>query len=424
MNLLDTSAVLITLAAVFGYINHRLFKLPTSIGIMIIGLVLSAILLAFGNQFPSVVEAADGFVEQIDFNETVMQAMLSFLLFAGALHVNLGDLRDQKWVVAILASIGLVVSTFIVGTTSYFIFGMFGIEMPFLWCLVFGALISPTDPVAVLGILKKVGVPKSLETKITGESLFNDGVGVVIYLALVGMAVTGASTGEGNVLADAGHLFIMEVGGGLLLGAVLGFLGYYMLKSIDNYQVEILITLALVLGGYRLASSLHLSGPLAMVVAGLMIGNQGRLMAMSDTTREHLDMFWELVDEVLNALLFLLLGLEIFVLSWSAPAFSAGLLLIAVVLGARMIAVSLPVVILHKTKTFSPGVIRILTWGGLRGGISVALALALPKEGLDENLRQAILMATYCVVIFSIAIQGLTLKPVITKLLKNGEPSK
>ncbi|MEN8694918.1 MAG: cation:proton antiporter [Akkermansiaceae bacterium] len=418
MNLLDTSAVLITLAAVFGYINHRLFKLPTSIGIMIIGLVLSAVLLAFGNHFPNFVEAADGFVEQIDFNETVMQVMLSFLLFAGALHVNLSDLRDQKWVVAILASIGLIVSTFIVGSISYYIFGMFGIEMPFLWCLVFGALISPTDPVAVLGILKKVGVPKSLETKITGESLFNDGVGVVVYLALVSMAATGAAVDDGNVLAEVGNLFLMEVGGGVLLGAALGFLGYSMLKSIDSYQVEILITLALVLGGYRLASSLHLSGPLAMVVAGLMIGNQGRLMAMSDTTREHLDMFWELVDEVLNALLFLLLGLEIFVLSWSVPAFSAGVLMIAVVLGARMIAVSLPVLILQKTKTFSPGVIRILTWGGLRGGISVALALALPKEGLDEGLRQAILMATYCVVIFSIAIQGLTLKPVITKLLK------
>ncbi|MGC6426102.1 MAG: cation:proton antiporter [Akkermansiaceae bacterium] len=425
MNLLDISAVLISLAAVFGYINHRLFKLPTSIGIMIIGLVLSAVLLAFGDQFPGVVKAADDFVEQIDFNETVMQAMLSFLLFAGALHVNLGDLRDQKWVVAILASIGLIVSTFTVGITSYFIFGMFGIEMPFLWCLVFGALISPTDPVAVLGILKKVGVPKSLETKITGESLFNDGVGVVVYLALVGLAVSAGLNpgGEQNILSEVGHLFLMEVGGGVLLGAALGFLGYWMLKSIDNYQVEILITLALVLGGYRLASNLHLSGPLAMVVAGLMIGNHGRLMAMSDTTREHLDLFWELVDEVLNALLFLLLGLEIFVLSWSAPAFSAGLLLIAVVLGARMIAVSLPVTILHKIKTFSPGVIRILTWGGLRGGISVALALALPKDGLDENLRQAILMATYCVVIFSIAVQGLTLKPVITNLLKKESTS-
>lgn len=413
MNLLDTAAVLLSLAAVFGYINHRVFKLPTSIGILLIGLVLSALLLLLGNRWPGVVEGADYFVTQIDFNETVMGVMLSFLLFAGALHVNLGDLKDQKGVVAILATVGLVVSTFIVGTASYFVFKWFGVNLSYLWCLVFGALISPTDPVAVLGILKKVGVPKSLETKITGESLFNDGVGVVIYIALVGLA---AGTREASV-ASIGDLFLKEVGGGVLLGGALGFIGYYMLKSIDNYQIEILITLALVVGGYQLASAWHLSGPLAMVVAGLMIGNHGRLLAMSDTTREHLDLFWELIDELLNALLFLLLGLEIFVLQWSSGAFSAGIILIFVVLGARMIVVSFPVIILKKTREFSPGVIRILTWGGLRGGISVALALALPKDGLDEGGRQAILMATYLVVIFSIAVQGLTLKPVVNRLL-------
>ena len=414
MNLLDTAAVLLSLAAIFGYINHRVFKLPTSIGILLIGLVLSVLILLLGDQWPGLVTQADYFVTQIDFNETVMGVMLSFLLFAGALHVNLGDLRDQKGVVAMLASVGLVVSTFLVGTSAYFIFQWFGVNLSYLWCLVFGALISPTDPVAVLGILKKAKVPKSLETKITGESLFNDGVGVVIYLALVGLA---AGTREASIMS-VGDLFLKEVGGGILLGGVLGFVAYWMLKTIDNYQVEILITLALVMGGYQLASAWHLSGPLAMVVAGLMIGNQGRLLAMSDTTRHHLDLFWELIDEVLNALLFLLLGLEIFVLNWSGQAFSAGLILIFVVLGARMVAVTLPVIILRKTREFSPGVIRILTWGGLRGGISVALALALPKEGLEESGRQAILMATYLVVIFSIAVQGLTLRSVVDRLLK------
>ena len=414
MNLLDTAAVLLSLAAIFGYINHRVFKLPTSIGILLIGLVLSVLILLLGDQWPGLVTQADYFVTQIDFNETVMGVMLSFLLFAGALHVNLGDLRDQKGVVAMLASVGLVVSTFLVGTSAYFIFQWFGMNLSYLWCLVFGALISPTDPVAVLGILKKAKVPKSLETKITGESLFNDGVGVVIYLALVGLA---AGTREASIMS-VGDLFLKEVGGGILLGGVLGFIAYWMLKTIDNYQVEILITLALVMGGYQLASAWHLSGPLAMVVAGLMIGNQGRLLAMSDTTRHHLDLFWELIDEVLNALLFLLLGLEIFVLNWSGQAFSAGLILIFVVLGARMVAVTLPVIILRKTREFSPGVIRILTWGGLRGGISVALALALPKEGLEESGRQAILMATYLVVIFSIAVQGLTLRSVVDRLLK------
>lgn len=419
MNLLDTAAILLTLAAVFGYINHRVFKLPTSIGILLIGLGLSVLLLLFGGD--AMRERADAFVSQIDFNRAVMNVMLSFLLFAGALHVNLGDLRDQKWVVAILASVGLIVSTFLVGTASYFVFSWTGFGVPYLWCLVFGALISPTDPVAVLGILKKVGAPKSLETKITGESLFNDGVGVVVYLVLVGLAV-----GEQDAtVMSVGKLFVVEVGGGLLLGGAVGYVAYWMLKTIDNYQIEVLITLALVTGGYQLASSWHLSGPLAMVVAGLMIGNQGRLMAMSDTTREHLDLFWELIDEVLNALLFLLIGLEIFILDWSGPALLAGLIMIGVVLASRMVAVSLPVVVLKRSRTFSPGVIRILTWGGLRGGISVALALALPKdESLGEGPRQAILMATYLVVIFSIAIQGLSLKPVITRLMGPQEKSQ
>ena len=413
MNAHDTAAILLTLTAVFGYINHRVFKLPTSIGILLIGLGISLLLLLFGGDHLR--ESADSFVSQIDFNRTVMEVMLSFLLFAGALHVNLGDLRDQKWVVAILASVGLVLSTFLVGTASYFVFSWTGLNVPYLWCLVFGALISPTDPVAVLGILKKAGVPKSLETKITGESLFNDGVGVVVYLVLVGLA---AGQQDASVVS-VGKLFLLEVGGGVLLGGGVGYLAYWMLKTIDNYQVEILITLALVTGGYQLASSWHLSGPLAMVVAGLMIGNQGRLMAMSDTTRKHLDLFWELIDEVLNALLFLLIGLEIFVLAWSGKALIAGVILIGVVLASRMIAVSLPVVVLKRTRTFSPGVIRILTWGGLRGGISVALALALPKdESLEEGARQAILMATYVIVIFSIAVQGLTLKPVISRLMK------
>lgn len=416
MNILDTTAILLTLAAVFGYINHRVFKLPTSIGILLIGLVLSALLLLFGGD--DLRDSADEFVTRIDFNETVMNVMLSFLLFAGALHVNLGDLRDQKWVVAILASVGLLISTFLVGTAGYFVFLWTGVGVPFLWCLVFGALISPTDPVAVLGILKKVGVPKSLETKITGESLFNDGVGVVVYLVLVGLA---AGQAEATVLS-VGQLFLVEVGGGVLLGATVGFVAYLMLKTIDNYQVEILITLALVTGGYQLATWWHLSGPLAMVVAGLMIGNHGRLMAMSDTTREHLDLFWELVDEILNALLFLLIGLEIFVLAWSGQAFVAGVILIVVVLACRMVAVSLPVLVLKRSRTFSPGIVRILTWGGLRGGISVALALALPKDdSLAVESRQAILMATYLVVVFSIAVQGLTLKPVITRLLKSAE---
>ena len=417
VTLLDTSAILLSLAAVFGYINHRVFKLPNSIGIMLIGLVASLVLLLFGQGWPWLSEGAEAFVAQIDFDKAVMEVMLSFLLFAGALHVNLDDLRQQKWVVAILASMGLVVSTFLVGSVSWLVFRACGIEVPYQWCLVFGALISPTDPVAVLGILKKAGVPKSLETKITGESLFNDGVGVVVYLVLVGVAAGTTEATAGGI----GLLFLEEVGGGVLLGLLLGAIAYWMLKTIDNYQIEILITLALVVGGYQLASFWHFSGPLAMVVAGLMIGNQGRLLAMSQQTRKHLDMFWELIDELLNALLFLLIGLEIFILAWSGQAIVAGLIMIFVVLASRFAATSLPVAILRKKKEFSPGVRRILTWGGLRGGISVALALALPRESLDEGARQAILIATYFVVIFSIAIQGLTLSSLVNRLMKRNE---
>ena len=321
MNFLDASAVLLTLAALFAYVNHRFIKLPTTIGIMLIGLFLSILLILLGDYIPVISQAADHFVEGIDFDTTLMQGMLSFLLFAGALHVNLSDLSDQKKLVAILASLGVLLSTFLVGGAFYYLFPLFGYHVPFIWCLVFGSIVSPTDPVAVLGILKNAKAPKTLETKITGESLFNDGVGVVVYLALLGLAVsTGDHSGHSSE-AHASHsdtgalgiakLFAVEAGGGIIWGALLGLAGYFLLRSIDNYQVEVLITLALVTGGYRAASAMHISGPLAMVVAGLMIGNHGRLLAMSDITRQHLDKFWELVDEILNAVLFLLIGLEL-----------------------------------------------------------------------------------------------------------------
>ena len=414
MNLLDISAVLLSLAAVFGFLNLKLLKLPNAIGIMLLALIASLVIIFFGREWPQGVEWANNFVGSIEFDTTVMEVMLSFLLFAGALHVNLDHLREQKGLVLLLATVGLLISTAIVGGVSFYLFQLFGVNVPLAWCFVFGSLISPTDPVAVLGILKTAGVPKSLETKITGESLFNDGVAVVLYLVLVGIA---AGTGD----TSAGHtamLFLEEVGGGLALGFGLGLVGYFMLKSIDNYQVEILITLALVTGGYQLCYMLHFSGPLAMVVAGLMIGNQGRLMAMSDQTRKHLDLFWELIDEILNALLFLLIGLEVFILTWNQQYLLAGGAMIVLVLLARFTAVSLPVYLLKKKREFTPGVRRILTWGGLRGGISVALALALPKTGIAEGSREAILVATYMVVIFSIAVQGLTLKPLVVRLAK------
>ncbi|MGJ8726547.1 MAG: cation:proton antiporter [Roseibacillus sp.] len=421
MNFLDASAVLLTLAALFAYLNHRFIKLPTAIGIMLIGLFFSITFILFGDFIPVISSAADRFVEGIDFDTTLMQGMLSYLLFAGALHVNLNDLKDQKALVAILASVGVISSTFMVGGVFYYLFPLFGYQVPFIWCLVFGSIVSPTDPVAVLGILKSAKAPKTLETKITGESLFNDGVGVVVYLALLGLAVSAGGHGDEahGAHGDTGamgiaKLFVWEAGVGILWGGALGLVGYFLLRSIDNYQVEVLITLALVTGGYRAASAMHISGPLAMVVAGLMIGNHGRLLAMSDTTRIHLDKFWELIDEILNAVLFLLIGLELFVLKLSGPAITAGLVAIMIGLGARFLAVWLPVTLLKRTRTFSPGVIRVLTWGGIRGGISVALALGLPK---DSDYRDLFLVMTYVVVIFSISVQGLTLGPVVRKLV-------
>lgn len=413
MNFLDITAILLTLAALFAYVNHRWIKLPVTIGIMLISLIASLIMIVIGQFIPTFDDTAEAFVASIDFNEALMNGMLSYLLFAGALHVNLTELKLQKRIVAIMATIGVTFSTFAVGTAAYYIFGMLDVHIPYAWCLVFGALIAPTDPVAVLGILKTAGAPKSLETKITGESLFNDGVGVVIYLVLVGIATTGI----GNVtVAGVATDFLIEAGGGIILGLILGFICYKMLQSIDNYHVEVLLTLALVTAGYNLAMSYHLSGPLAMVIAGLMIGNHARENAMSEQTRSNIDTFWELIDEILNSVLFLLIGLEIFILDFSTPVIIAGIILIPVSLAVRFISSGATVGLLGKMgKEFTPGVIKILTWGGIRGGISVALALAIPKEAGDA--RTHILVVTYIIVIFSIAVQGLSLKALISKSL-------
>lgn len=408
MSLFELSAILLAITATLGYLNARYLKLPTTIGIMLIALIFSVTLILLSRVIPAIDDAAHALAEEIDFHEALLEVMLSYLLFAGALHVNLDDLRQQKFVIASMATFGVTVSTFAIGGTFYFLLPLFGFDLRLIDCLLFGALISPTDPVAVLGILKKAKVPKSLETKIVGESLFNDGVGVVIFLALLGIA-TGKH--EPNA-AHITHLFGVEVIGGIVFGAVLGYLGYRLLMSIDNYQIEVLITLAMVTGGYSLASYLHISGPLAMVVAGLMIGNGGRTLAMSDTTRKHLDLFWELVDEILNALLFALIGLEVLVISFTGKTLLLGLIAIPLVLLARFIAVSIPVAALRPFRRFSHGVLPMLTWGGLRGGISVALALSLP----ESSGRSLFLTLTYIVVIFSISVQGMTVSKLYQRL--------
>jgi len=407
VEMFDTVALLLSLAAFFAFANHHTLRLPTTLGVMAFALSFSLVVLAVGRLGGAPLGWMSWWHE-VEFGPALLEGMLGALLFAGALHVKLDDLFDQKWVVALLATGGVLVSTISIGTLTWAGSGMLGFEIDFAHCLLFGALISPTDPIAVLSVLKQVGVPRSLEMKIAGESLFNDGVGVVVFLVLLGIA-----TGSGRAdAASVGGLFLQEVVGGIVFGLGIGWIAYRMLRSMDDTKVELLVTLAVVTGGYALAGALHISGPLAMVAAGLLLGNHGRRFGMSDTTRENLDSFWELADEVLNAVLFLMIGLEVLVLPWSTPRVFAGLLAIPLVLAVRFLAVGSLVSILRRRRSFSPHVVKLLTWGGIRGGISVALALSLPA-GPE---RDVIVSATYVVVAFSILVQGLTIGPLTRRL--------
>ncbi len=398
----------LVLTALMAYFNHRYIGLPTTIGVMGIALLLSGALLGLdklGIGFLRDYELS--LIKSIDFSELLMQGMLSMLLFAGALHVDLTELRAYRWQVGILAFFGTLVSTFVVGFGLWAILPLLSIALPLSYCLIFGALISPTDPIAVIGILKSAGAPKSLEVVIAGESLFNDGIGVVLFSLMLEMVLVG----ETPNLAHGSMLLLKEGGGGLLFGIVLGYMTYLMLKSIDSYQEEVLLTLAAVLGGYALADHLHVSGPLAMVAAGLIIGNHGRAQAMSDRTRQHVDMFWELLDSILNAVLFVLIGLEVILIDFSGKLVIAALAAIAITLTARFLSVGLPVRLLKPIFKLPQGSVKVLTWGGLRGGISVALALSLPAG----PQRDMVLALTYAVVVFSILVQGLSIAKVIRK---------
>ncbi len=406
MDLLSTASLLMTVTALFAYINYRFIRLPITIGVMVISLLFSLLMVLLSRMGLSFgVEYTEMLMSGVDFDATLMEGMLSFLLFAGALHINLNELLNKQWVVGILASVGVVTSTFIVGVASWLILGWFGLQMPFIYCLLFGSLIAPTDPVAVLAILKTAGASKSLETKIAGESLFNDGIAVVVFLVILSIAVGEGEATAGGVI----KLFVQETVGGAAFGLLIGWICYRLVKSIDDYHVEVLLTLALVMGGYAAARAMHISGPIAIVVAGLLIGNQGRAFAMTDRTRENLDTFWELVDEILNAVLFMLIGLEVIVLSLNGQYVLAGVIMFFVVVAARFIAVGIPVSLLKLKQSFHPHVITILTWGGIRGGISVALALSLPQG--DE--RDIIVSITYVIVIMSVILQGLTIKNLV-----------
>lgn len=402
LNIFEIAAVLVTLAAVFGYINYRFIGLPHTIGLTIMGALASLALVGADLVFPDAGLGATirTFLQSVDFHTALMEGMLSFLLFAGALHVDLGMLLKRKWAVLAMATVGVLISTLIVGYAFRALTLYLGLDVPLAWCLVFGALISPTDPVAVLGILKLARVPPSLEAKVAGESLFNDGVGVVVFSILVGIAL-GA---EEFSLFHAGELFLVEALGGALLGLILGWIAFLAMRGINEHNLEVLITLALVLGGYALAQALHLSGPVAMAVAGLLIGNHGMTLAMSDTTREHVNKFWSLLDEILNSVLFLLIGVEVVAIEAEPVFLVLGIAGIALVLAARALAIGLPMMILKAVSPFTKGAFPILVWGGLRGGISIALALSLPEGAL----RSLILTVTYVIVVFSVVIQGST----------------
>jgi len=416
-------SLVLVAAALLAWVNHRFVHLPTTIGVMVIALGLSLALQGLRLAGLDVETPVETLLERIDFSHALLDIMLAFLLFAGALHVQIDDLLGQKWIISGLATLGVLVSTLLVGGMVFYAADAFGMPLPFLPCLVFGALISPTDPIAVMGILKQAGAPKSLETKIAGESLFNDGIGVVLFAVLVRIATGAGGHGEEHAAdaaaggatpaimspgpSDIAALVGIEVVGAIALGLLFGWIVFRMLRSVDNYQVEVLLTLALCAGVYSLADSLHSSGPLAVVVAGLLIGNTGRRYALSEKTAEHVDTFWELIDEILNVVLFLLIGMEVLVLDFTdGSRLLMGLLAIPLVLAARFLAVGGAVSMLRRRRAFTPHAVKIMTWGGLRGGISVALALSLPTtlEG-----RGLFLVMTYVVVVFSIVVQGLTI---------------
>lgn len=416
MEVYNIITVLIVLAALFGYINHRFIKLPGSIGIMLLSLVASLLTIGLGLIFPEFFSRIIEVIKTVDFGEVVLKIMLSFLLFAAAIQIDEKKLKNERSSIIAFATIGVLISTLIIGFLFYYITPLFGLKVDLLYCLLFGALISPTDPIAVIGILKKAKIPETLETKISGESLFNDGAGVVLFITFYQIAQIGY---DNMSVWGIIWIFLRETGGGLLLGWLLGQLGYYVIKSIDNYVVELMTTLALVMGGYLFAEMISVSGPLAMVIAGIITGNKS-VNVVSDKTRDYIGKFWELIDAVMNSILFLLIGFEMLIIPFNMTLFILGCIGIVVILFARNISVRLPILVLNKRKPFENNAISILTWGALRGGISVALALSVPKYMYGEMF----VSITYIVVLFSIVVQGLTIGKFAKRLQAKNKLSK
>jgi CPA1 family monovalent cation:H+ antiporter len=406
MELYYSFSVLIVLASIFAYINYRFLKLPSTIGIMVIAITVSIVLVFFGETlFPKTFNRLHQLMTSIDFTEVLMGAMLNFLLFAGGIHVNIDDLKEQLRPIVIFSTAGVVISTFVVGIGMYYLMPIIGVQIPFIFCLVFGALISPTDPVAVLSILKQAKVSKALETKVAGESLFNDGMAVVVFTVVLQIAI--GEEVDLN-LESIGLLLLKEAGGGLLLGVILGWITSRLMREVDDYIISVLVTLSVVMGGYLIAHQMHISGPLTMVAAGLFMGNFNMKFKMKSITQDYLIKFWELIDEILNAVLFLFIGFELLMIKDLKHFMIPGLVAIIVVLIARFVCIWLPTRFMSLKTRFSPQTVKVLVWGGIRGGVSIALAMSIPKGEYSD----AILSITYCVVVFSIIVQGLTIAKV------------
>ena len=406
MELYYSFSALIVLASIFAYLNYRFLKLPSTIGIMVIAIVVSIVLVMFGESvLPKTFRHLNNLMNSIDFTEVLMGAMLNFLLFAGGIHININDLKEQFRPVLIFSTAGVVISTFVVGFGMFYLLPFLGIHLPFIYCLVFGALISPTDPVAVLSILKQANVSKSLETKVAGESLFNDGMAVVVFTVVMQLAI-GKEVDLG--VESIGLLLMKEAGGGILLGVLLGWVTSRLMREVDDYIISVLVTLSVVMGGYLIARQMHISGPLTMVAAGLFMGNFNVRFKMKSITQDYLIKFWELIDEILNAVLFLFIGFELLMIKDLRHFMVPGLLAIAVVLIARFISIWIPTKFMSLRTRFSPQTVKVLVWGGIRGGVSIALAMSIPKSEYSE----IILSITYCVVVFSIIVQGLTIAKV------------
>ncbi len=406
----DAAAILIVLAATLGYLNYRILKLPSTVGLTVMGAVASMLVVLFDRILPAstLAENLSTFLRGLDFHSTLMEGMLSFLLFAGALHVDWSHMRKGSWPILFFSTVGVLISTVLVGVAFHVFTAALAIEIPLNWCFVFGALISPTDPVAVMGVMKRAAMPDTLQATVAGESLFNDGVGVVVFSILLAIAL---GTEPFSLSMAASH-FAREALGGAALGLATGWVAYRAMRSIDEYNIEVMISLAVVMGGYSLAMALHVSGPVAMAVAGLLIGNHGVTYAMSDVTQDYLIKFWALIDEILNAVLFLLIGLEVIVLALDGRLVLAGLGAIFIVMAARALSVGVPLRAMKRTIDLGPLAFPTMVWGGLRGGISVALALSLP----ESPIRTVLLVATYAVVLFAVIIQGGSIGWVIERI--------